>query len=482
MIATELSDVLFGTPKPVKAKVNLGVLKADEVNIVVHGHEPILSEMIAEAAQASELLDLAKSKGANGINVCGMCCTGNELLMRRGIPVAGNFLNQELALVSGAVEAMVNVVLVSRAREIYSTCLLPYYVSGELEEERLLFREPGFCADMNVTVISNIATKVMPSDNVVVLEDAKRISYDKLLIATGSSALKPDMKGCDKHGVFSLKTADDARSIAEWSRSAVSAVVVGAGFIGVEAAVALRKRGMKVCLVEMQDRVLPAMLDKETAKVVQQQLETNGIEVILEYQAMEFQGNGKVDGVGLSHKILNCDIALVAVGISPNTDIVDGSGIDVGTGIIVNEYMRTNVENIYAAGDVAETIDFVSQKRTVNAIWPNATRQGKIAAHNILGDTKTYAGSDRMNVIDIFGMPIVAIGHQSPDGDTLTAQGKRFDFKGSHVVGFTSAGDARKAGVVLSLIREGTDISRIRDYFPREDFGYGKVVRPVSHR
>ena len=107
MIATELSDVLFGTPKPVKAKVNLGVLKADEVNIVVHGHEPILSEMIAEAAQASELLDLAKSKGANGINVCGMCCTGNELLMRRGIPVAGNFLNQELALVTGAVEAMV---------------------------------------------------------------------------------------------------------------------------------------------------------------------------------------------------------------------------------------------------------------------------------------------------------------------------------------------------------------------------------------
>ena len=107
MIATELSDILFGTPKPLKAKVSLGVLNEDEVNIIVHGHEPILSEMIAQASQAQELLDLAKSKGAKGINVCGMCCTGNELLMRRGLPVAGNFLNQELALVTGAVEAMV---------------------------------------------------------------------------------------------------------------------------------------------------------------------------------------------------------------------------------------------------------------------------------------------------------------------------------------------------------------------------------------
>lgn len=106
MIATELSDVLFGTPKPVKAKVNLGVLKEDEVNIIVHGHEPTLSEMIAEASRAPELVELAKNNGANGINVCGMCCTGNELLMRRGIPIAGNFLNQELALVTGAVEAM----------------------------------------------------------------------------------------------------------------------------------------------------------------------------------------------------------------------------------------------------------------------------------------------------------------------------------------------------------------------------------------
>ncbi len=107
MIATELSDVLFGTPKPVSSMSNLGVLRADEVNIVVHGHEPTLSEMIVAASQDPEMIALAHEQGAKGINVVGMCCTGNEVLMRHGIPIAGNFLQQELAIITGSVEAMI---------------------------------------------------------------------------------------------------------------------------------------------------------------------------------------------------------------------------------------------------------------------------------------------------------------------------------------------------------------------------------------
>lgn len=107
MIATELSDVLFGTPSPKAGQVNLGVLKDDEVNIVLHGHEPTLSEMIVAAASEPELIEYARSKGANGINLAGICCTSNEILMRQGVASAGNFLNQELALITGAVEAMV---------------------------------------------------------------------------------------------------------------------------------------------------------------------------------------------------------------------------------------------------------------------------------------------------------------------------------------------------------------------------------------
>jgi len=107
MVATELSDVLFGTPTPVRSEANLGVLKADQVNIVAHGHEPTLSEMIVAAAQDPEMLALAEKQGATGINVVGMCCTGNEIIMRHGIPIAGNFLQQELAVITGAVEAII---------------------------------------------------------------------------------------------------------------------------------------------------------------------------------------------------------------------------------------------------------------------------------------------------------------------------------------------------------------------------------------
>jgi len=107
MVATELSDVLFGTPSPIRSQANLGVLKADEVNIVMHGHEPTLSEMLVTATQDPEIVALAEKYGAAGINVVGMCCTGNEVLMRHGIPIAGNFLQQELAVITGAVEAVI---------------------------------------------------------------------------------------------------------------------------------------------------------------------------------------------------------------------------------------------------------------------------------------------------------------------------------------------------------------------------------------
>jgi carbon-monoxide dehydrogenase catalytic subunit len=107
MMATELQDILFGTPAPVLGKVNLGVLKKDEVNLIIHGHEPLLSEMIVTAAQSKQMIELAKTKGAKGINIAGICCTANEILMRHGVPIAGNFLQQELAIVTGAVEAMV---------------------------------------------------------------------------------------------------------------------------------------------------------------------------------------------------------------------------------------------------------------------------------------------------------------------------------------------------------------------------------------
>ncbi len=146
MIATDLQDILFGSPVPVAGEANLGVLKQDEVNIIIHGHEPLLSEMIVVAARTPEMLELAKSKGAKGINLSGICCTANEILMRHGVPLAGNFLQQELAIITGAVEAMVVDVQcimqsIANVAKCFHTKVITTNPRGKIEEANVLHIE-----------------------------------------------------------------------------------------------------------------------------------------------------------------------------------------------------------------------------------------------------------------------------------------------------------------------------------------------------
>lgn len=169
MIATDIQDVLFGTPTPVKSTVNLGVLSEDKVNLVIHGHEPILSEMVLEAAESPEMLNLARKNGAAGINVAGMCCTGNETLMRHGTPIAGNFLQQELAVITGAVDAMVvDVQCVMPALGALTGCFHTKFISTSPKAEfpgteRMEFREEN--AYETAKEIVRAAVENFPSRN-----------------------------------------------------------------------------------------------------------------------------------------------------------------------------------------------------------------------------------------------------------------------------------------------------------------------------
>jgi len=212
MVATELSDVLFGTPTPVRSVANLGVLKADQVNIVMHGHEPTLSEMIVAAAQDPEMIALAEKYGATGINVVGMCCTGNEVLMRHGVPIAGNFLQQELAVITGAVEAIiVDVQCIMPALGALSGCFHTRFISTspkakfpgathiEFHEEHASeiateivrtavenyrFRKPG------QVHIPDEKTECMVGFSVEAIVDALGGTLDPLLDAIKSGAIK----------------------------------------------------------------------------------------------------------------------------------------------------------------------------------------------------------------------------------------------------------------------------------------------------
>lgn len=365
-----------------------------------------------------------------------------------------------------------DVVVISQQKTICSLSLLPYYLAGDIPEERLLFRDANFYSDRKVTALCQRATKVIPERNAVILTQGEEIGYDQLLIATGSSPSRLEAKGTDMRGIFSFNTAADAQNVIAWCEKATTAVVVGASFIGVEVAIALCKRGIRVYLVERQDRVLPTMLDCETAELAKQRLKANGIEVLLSDQAREFLGNGTVTEAVLDSRRVTCDMAIVTIGVFPNLSPVAGSGIATGTGILVDDYMRTNIDNVYAAGDVAEARDIVSGNRSINAIWPNAIKQGKIAGYNMTGRPRRYEGSDKMNVIDIFGMPFVSLGHRTSDCEEIKVGGNSFSVRSNRITGLTAAGDVRNAGVILSLIRDGSDISWLRDNLQRQEHGY----------
>ena len=177
MIATELQDIMFGTPVPLLGQVNLGILKKDEVNIVVHGHEPLLSEMIVVASRTSEMLDLAKSKGAKGINLAGICCTANEVLMRHGIPLAGNFLQQELAIVTGACEAMVvDVQCIMQSLQEVASCFHTKLITTNVRAkipgaEHIEFHEHTAMESAKKIVIAAIENFTNRGDQVSIPED-----------------------------------------------------------------------------------------------------------------------------------------------------------------------------------------------------------------------------------------------------------------------------------------------------------------------
>lgn len=379
-----------------------------------------------------------------------------------------------------SVDAVSEVTVISASRDICSICLLPYYLSGSIDEGQTMFRDAGFYDDMKVEAIFDKALKVVPSRNSVQLAGGGEVQYDQLLIANGASPAIPEVGGLDKEGVFYFNTLDDTKRIAEWSKKASRAAVIGVGFIGVQAAMSLRKRGLNVSILGRRDRVLPRMLNKEMARPAEERLAKNGIDIVLQRQVKELSGGDVVNGVVLSQGKVECDMVVVAAGVQPNIDIVAGTEVGVNEGILVDENMRTSVGNIYAAGDVVETVEVITGERRINAIWPNAMRQGRIAALNMLGRKCKYEGSENMNVIDIYGLPIVSIGREVPGAEELCAPGKRILLKDNRIVLITFVGTVKNIGILRSLMLKGQDVSEIRDSLLSDRFGYGKVLKYES--
>ena len=377
----------------------------------------------------------------------------------------------------------------------YCRCLISYYLAQDVKEDKLLYRPESFYKNNNVEVFLNKkVARVDPKKNRIVCEDKTSFNYDSLLIATGASPKFPEISGIKKEGVFGFRTIKDVKEIGGLVPVTRAACVLGGGLIGLKAAYALKKRNIDVKVVIKSRQVLSQMLDFEAAGLVQKKLEENGIDIVLGQDVSEIIGEGDIRAIKLdSGKAFESSMVIVGKGVSPNTGLIKDTEIKLNEGITTNELLQTSVPNVYAAGDVCESYDITTGKHSVNALWPIAVEQGKIAGANMAGDGVKYEGSLGINSIEFFGLPIVSLGiykvreadkdfEELKIGNEKESRYKKLLLRNNLLMGAVLVGDIRPSGVLLRIIRERINVSSIKDALLRENFGYPDIIDLVKEK
>jgi len=301
----------------------------------------------------------------------------------------------------------------------YSRCGLPFVIGGQIPAFMNLIVYPPAYFQMlklnlkNETTVTAINTT---EKNVTVIDKAgstENLQYDKLIIATGGYAFMPPIKGCGKQGIYALRTLEDGEKIDHAVKDgAKTAVIMGAGLIGLETGVALLERGLQVTVVEMLPQILPNMLDADMAKQVQTFLTEKGLRILTGKTVQEIIGEKAVTGIIADDEQINADIVMNAFGVRPNTKLAVDFGIPLGEccGLKTNSKMETPIKDVYAVGDCAETLNFITKKPVCAQIGTVAVKQGKVAGVNAAGGDTEYYGAIGSAVTKLFDTQIGVTG------------------------------------------------------------------------
>lgn len=310
------------------------------------------------------------------------------------------------------------VVVITKDKDIsYAGCGLPYYVGGLIESrDELIVNTPQKYAGLTGVEVKTgkEAVGLNADRKEITVRDTETgteeiCSYDKLVLAVGASPAVLPVPGTDKQGVFKMRTPDDAiqiRSYAE-EHQVKKAVVIGAGFIGLEAAENLKAKGIQVTVIDFASQILPNILDEEMAAYAKKHLLKEGIRVITGTKAEEILGDSEVTGVKTSAGVLGCELLIMAAGIRPNTDFLTDSGIEMFRGtILVDHTMKTSLEDVYAAGDCVMVTNRITGKPQWSPMGSSANMEGRTLAQILSGKEKTYPGVLRTGVIKLPGLNI----------------------------------------------------------------------------
>ncbi|MCW8882027.1 MAG: FAD-dependent oxidoreductase [Sedimenticola sp.] len=358
----------------------------------------------------------------------------------------------------------------------YSRMAIPYFLSNKIEEQGTYLRHDTEHLDkLGIKQMRHRVTGLDATAKKLSLEGADPISFDRLLLATGSNPLKPPIEGLDQPGVHHCWTLEDARNIVKYAEPGSRVVLLGAGFIGCIIMEALVERGVKLTVVEMGDRMVPRMMDQASGNLIKQWCIDKGVTVHTSTRILGIEANKS----GNARFLLKCDpidsieadLVVVAAGVKPATGFLEQSGLKIAQGVVVNEYLESSVSGIYAAGDVCEGIDWGTGELAVHAIQPVAAETGRIAALNMVGKVTPYPGSMAMNVLDTLGLISVSYGQwMGVDGGDeahlINESAYRYiklQFEEDRLIGAITLGMTEHVGVLRGLIQSGIRLGKWKD-------------------
>ena len=357
------------------------------------------------------------------------------------------------------------IVLVSKDENVYSRCILHHYISNHRDVEALNFTGKNFFEENNITWIKGVEVKELnDSNNSLELSSGETLSYDKLLVCSGASAFIPPVEGLrEANNVVGLRNLDDAILIKEQAKTVKNVVVLGAGLVGIDAVSGLLGQGLNISLVEMGNKILPLQLDKHASDVYEKKFSEEGVALKLGVKAekllLDENNNPKALLLNTGEEV-PCELVIVATGVRSNVAFMENSNVECDRfGLIIDAKGKTNVENIYGAGDVTGR----------NPIWPTAVKEGIIAAHNMLGKemimTDFFGSKNTMNFV---GIATMSLGMVEPADETYIVETqvegdnyKKIIHKDGKIYGAIIQGDLSYAGVLTQLIKENIDVSKV---------------------
>lgn len=370
----------------------------------------------------------------------------------------------------------------------YCRPMISMVLEGSVPPEKLPIRPARFYEELAIEPVLGRRVTSLDVDNRRVFVDGRSFAYDKLLIATGADPRRIRAEGAGLENIFFMRTAEHVRRMLAALPEVRRALVLGGGLVGFKAAYGLLRRGIPVTMLIASGHPLSMQVDAEAGRRIREEMTAHGLEVRIGVEATAFEGTGRVRRAHLSDGgVLACDMVVIGKGVFPARGFIPPEKIRVDAGILVDRHMETSAPGVFAAGDVAEFVDIARRAPWVNAIWPEAVAQGRIAGMNMAGRPIAYKGSLSRNVIRIFGLDVAAAGlvtPQPPDAfEVLAASDRRnrsyrkLVFRGDRLAGMVMVNAIEQAGVLMSLIQSETPVRAPRAALLAPDFNFKQLIR-----